>query len=254
MVRNKKPGDGNPDGQSGHPALPILGAIATSILVGVVLAVAACGGGGGSKKGDEPVVDFHAGLANTTDMPTPEATIDLARPTVVANTNPNLTKLSDADRIVIAKFNIDAPLKLKPVGSDGQMPDPDDADSVVLYDFSSWPGLGGGPGVGGNAVLAGHVDSGKKPCHNGTVKPPCEAVFWDVNKLKTGDQVEVKVGGQSFMYQVKANQAVPANSSDWEKIVSSTADETITLITCGGQFSNGEYNNRQVITAVRMKA
>ena len=75
-------------------------------------------------------------------------------------------------------------------------------------------------------------------------------MFWDVNKLKTGDQIEVKVSGQSYMYQVKANQAVPADSSDWQKIVSSTADETITLITCGGTFSNGEYNNRQVITAV----
>ena len=66
--------------------------------------------------------------------------------------------------------------------------------------------------------------------------------------------VDVKVGGTDFQYQVKTNQAVPAKSSDWEKIVTSTADETITLITCGGSFSNGEYNNRQVITAVRMKA
>ena len=162
------PGEQKPGGQSGHPALPVFGAITTAILVGIVLAVAACGGGG--KKGNEPVVDFHAGLANTTDAPTPEATIDLERPTVVADTNPNLTKLGDTDRLVISKFNIDAPLKLKAVGSDGQMPDPDDADSVVLYDFSAWPGLGGGPGVGGNAVLAGHVDSGHKPCHNGARK------------------------------------------------------------------------------------
>jgi LPXTG-site transpeptidase (sortase) family protein len=240
----------------GHPALPALGAIATAILVGLVLAVAACGGGGGGDKkaSGQPTADFHAGLANSTEIPTPEATIDLTRPTVVPQTNPNLTKLSGNDRIIISKFGIDAPLNLKTVGSDGQMPDPDTADDVVLYDFSAWPGLGGGPGTGGNAVLAGHVDSGRKACKNGTVKPPCQAVFWDVNKLKTGDEIEIKVNGQSFKYSVKANQAVSATTGPWEQIVSSTAEETITLITCGGTFSNGEYNNRQVVTAVRLKA
>ena len=152
----------------------------------MVLVVAACGGGGSKKSSTEPVVDFHAGLANTTDVPVPEATIDLTRPTVVANTNPNLTKVSDGDRLQIAKFNIDAPLVLKTVGSDGQMPDPDDADSVVLYDFSAWPGLGGRPAPAATRPR-GPRRSGKKPCHNGTVKPPCEAVFWDVNKLKVGE-------------------------------------------------------------------
>ena len=249
MVQNKKPGDVNPGRQSGRPALPIIGAAATAIVIGLVLAIA-CGGGGGGKK-DEG--GLHAGLAADATPPVAEATIDLARPTVVPTINPNLTKLGDSDRLVISRFGIDAPLKLKTVGSDGQMPDPDNPDDVVLYDFSAYEGLGGGPGTGGNAVMAGHVDSGRKNCKNGTVKPPCQAVFWDVNKLKTGDEIEVKVGGESYKYTVKGNQAVSASSGPWEQIVASTAEETITLITCGGTFSNGEYNNRQVVTAVRVR-
>jgi LPXTG-site transpeptidase (sortase) family protein len=253
MVQNKMPGSNDAgDRVIRRPALPILGALGTALIVGLILAVA-CGGGGGDKKsnaGDKP----GAGLASASEQPTPEATIDLARPTVVPTGNPNISKLDAADRIVISKFGIDAPLTLKAVGSDGQMPDPETADDVAYYDFSAWPGLGGGPGKGGNSVFAGHVDSGRKACKNGTVKPPCQAVFWDANKLKTGDEVEVKIGGQSFKYTVTGNQAVPATSPDWDKIVSSTAEETITLITCGGTFSNGEYNNRQVVTAVRLKA
>jgi LPXTG-site transpeptidase (sortase) family protein len=248
MVQNKTPGDNQSGNRvSGRPALPVLGAIGTALIVGLILAVAC--GGGGDKKDDGG--DFHAGLASSTEQPTPEATIDLARPTVVPTVNPNLTKLDASDRLVITKFGIDAPLTLKTVGSDGQMPDPETPDDVAYYDFSAFEGLGGGPGKGGNAVFAGHVDSGRKACKNGSVKPPCQAVFWDVNKLKTGDEIEVKVGGQSYKYEVKGNQAVPATSDQWDKIVASTAEETITLITCGGTFSNGEYNNRQVVTAVR---
>jgi LPXTG-site transpeptidase (sortase) family protein len=228
----------------------LIGAIAATLLIGLSLAIAC---GGGDKKGDgDGGDDFHAGLASSTEEPTPEATIDLARPTVVPTANPNISSLGNGDRLIITKFGVDAPLTLKKVGTDGQMPDPETPDDVAYYDFTDWPGLGGGPGKGGNSVFAGHVDSGRKACKNGSVRPPCQAVFWDVNKLRTGDEIEVRVNGESFKYSVRANQAVPAATGPWEQIVSSTAEETITLITCGGTFSNGEYSNRQVVTAVRI--
>jgi LPXTG-site transpeptidase (sortase) family protein len=228
----------------------LIGAIAATLLIGLSLAIAC---GGGNEKGDDgDGGDFHAGLASSTEEPTPEATIDLARPTVVPTANPNISSLGNGDRLIITKFGVDAPLTLKKVGTDGQMPDPETPDDVAYYDFTDWPGLGGGPGKGGNSVFAGHVDSGRKACKNGSVRPPCQAVFWDVNTLRTGDEIEVRVNGESFKYSVRANQAVPAATGPWEQIVSSTAEETITLITCGGTFSNGEYSNRQVVTAVRI--
>src|SRR3989304_2842744 len=62
-------------------------------------------------------------------------------------------------RIVIAKIGVDAPLTYKPVvpdpnGGTTYPPNPDGADDVAYYDFSAYPGLGGGPGIGGNSVFA----------------------------------------------------------------------------------------------------
>jgi len=253
MVQKRMPASDGPGGLfSGRPALPIIGALAAALLIGVVLvAGAACGGGGGGDSKGSADDPFHAGLASSTEVAV-EATVVL-QPTAVPTTNVNLTKLGPNDRMVISRFGVDAPLSYKAVGTDGQMPDPETPDDVAYYDFTAWPGLGGGPGLGGNSIFAGHVDSGRKACKNGSVKPPCQAVFWEAKNLKADDEIELKVDGQSYKYKVKTNQSVPANSSEWDKIVAATAEETITLITCGGTFSNGEYNNRQVVTAVRMR-
>ena len=78
------------------------------------------------------------------------------------------------------------------------MANPDGPDDVAYYNFSAWPGKGGAPGLGGNAVFAGHVDSGTKACNNGAVPPPCQAVFWDISALRLGDEVQVHVDGVIF--------------------------------------------------------
>jgi LPXTG-site transpeptidase (sortase) family protein len=100
------------------------------------------------------------------------------------------------------------------------------------------------------------VDSGQKACKNGTVPPPCQAVLWDLNDLNLGDEIELHVGGQVFKYKVTSNQPVSATLNDgtWDRIVTSTATESITIITCGGDFNREtrEYTNRQVVTAERI--
>jgi LPXTG-site transpeptidase (sortase) family protein len=108
--------------------------------------------------------------------------------------------------------------------------------------------------MGGNAVFAGHVDSGFKPCHNGTVKPPCEAVLWDLNKLANGDEIDVTVSGVTYQYSVASNQPVSDEGGDWASILASTPQEQITIITCGGDFNpqTHNYDKRQVVTAVRL--
>jgi LPXTG-site transpeptidase (sortase) family protein len=252
MVEDNTPGDDETPGSPapGRVPLPLIGALGGAVLIGVLLiAVAFSSGGGDDGGGSEDDHDF-AGLA--TFVPTIEATIDLARPTVVANNNP--TSVGADDRLVISKFGIEAPLTLKTVGLDGVMPAPNGPDDVVIYDFSAWPGKGGAPGKGGNIIVSGHVDSGQKACKNGSVQPPCEAVFWDISRLRVGDEVEVKLGSDTHRYRVTSNQPVPAVSPLWDQIVSSTAQESITLITCGGDFNREtrEYNSRQVVTAVRI--
>ncbi|HLF79959.1 MAG TPA: class F sortase [Dehalococcoidia bacterium] len=222
------------------------------VLGALALSVGACGGGSKTKSSGPSLAPAESGGLAASATPVTEGAADLtARPT--AAVAENLTSIGSGDRFVISKFGVDAPLTYRKVGKDGQMPNPDGPDDVAYYDFTDWPGLGGGPGKGGNAVFAGHVDSGQKACKNGTVKPPCQAVLWDLNGLKVGDEIEVRVSGQSFKYRVMSNQPVPAATGPWDQIVSATAQESLTIITCGGDFNREtrEYNNRQVVVAVR---
>jgi LPXTG-site transpeptidase (sortase) family protein len=255
MVQNDNPGGESPGGPfAGKPPLALIGAVVAVIAIGVVLAVVAFGGGGGGGSDNDDNDGTSAesgGLADDIPEPTVEATIDLNRPTATAQ---HLESVGEGDRLVISKFNVNAPLSFKTVGLDGQMPNPNGPDDVVYYNFSAWPGKGGAPGKGGNTVLSGHVDSGLKACKNGTVPPPCEAVFWDINRLRIGDEIEVHLSGVIHRYRVTSNQPVPAATGPWDQIVSATVEETITLITCGGDFNREtrEYNNRQVVTATRI--
>src|SRR5690606_8867208 len=139
----------------------------------------------------------------------------------------NLTSVGAGDRLVMAKYGIDAPLSYKTVGANGVMPNPNGPDDVAYYNFSAWPGKGGAPGEGGNTVLAGHVDSGREPCKNGTVPPPCQAVFWDIGKFAIGDEIELHVGGAVYRYRVTSNESVHAQTGPWDQIVAATARESI---------------------------
>jgi len=223
----------------------ILGAI---VLVLVIIGVVALTTRGAREQSQPPPfaeADFP------TAMPEPAAEPPPPPPPPVYQ-DPNLAEIPADSRIIISKIGVNAPLTLKTVAQNGVMPDPDNPDDIAYYNFSAHPGFGGGPGRGGNSVFAGHVDSGFKPCKNGTVKAPCIAVLYSLKTLKTGDEIEVRVAGQSYMYQVTSNEAIDAHSGAWDKIVASTAQESVTIITCGGTFKAGEYNNRQVVTAVRV--
>ena len=39
-------------------------------------------------------------------------------------------------------------------------------------------------------------------CKNGSVPPPCQAVFWDINGLRNGDEIEIHLGGTVNRYRV----------------------------------------------------
>jgi LPXTG-site transpeptidase (sortase) family protein len=207
-------------------------------LAAVLTLTVACGSGG----------------SNSTAEPPTEEPPDSSQAPPQAQ---HLTSVGPADRFVVPKFAIDAPLTYRRVEAEGprtgEMPNPDGPDDVAYYDFSGFEGLGGGPGLGGNAVFAGHVDSGHKACKNGRVPPPCTAVLWDISELKPGDVIEIHVSGTVHKYAVKSNTPVSARS-DFSPIVASTATESITVITCGGDFNRatGEYDDRQVVTAERV--
>lgn len=248
---------GSSPSMGNKPPLKLIGAGIIVVAVGILLAVVAFSGGGGSDRtsvGPTPrPTSESGGLLSGTPLPSPEATVDLSRPTAVA-AGSHLSAVGAGDKLVLPKLGISGNLSIKTVGADGVMPDPSTPDEIAYYDFSSWQGLGGAPGrgPGNNAVFSGHVDSGTKPCSNGAVPPPCTAVFWELRNIKIGDEVEIYLGRDVYRYRVTANQHFIADEAPWDKIVSATTQETITIITCAGSFSSGEYDSRTVVTGVRI--
>jgi hypothetical protein len=140
----------------------------------------------------------------------------------------------------VDSVGIDAPIELGAI-VDGVMLDPSGPWVVSWYD-----GLGK-IGQGGNVVMAGHVDYY-------TVGP---AVFWDVRALVPGDIIRV-VGenGENFEYAVEWMQQYNVLTDltpqvIQTEIVGDTGQESLTLITCGGDFdpTTATYNQRWVLRA-----
>jgi sortase (surface protein transpeptidase) len=139
-------------------------------------------------------------------------------------------------RLIIPAIGLNTTVTGMDVGASGQMPDPNGYFNAVLYNFPSHPGMGGQ-----NKVLAGHVDCAR--CHNGGSGT---AVFWSVRNLTSGASAQyVNPDGSITNYTVVASYAV-SPQTDWSSIVASSAAD-MTLITCTGTFSGGEYNNRHVV-------
>ena len=218
----------------------------------IVASAAACGSGKSTSSGQPGTQTASA----ATVSPTPGENAGLKTPIAVSPGD----ELTQADlaargagtpgrgdfqgvRLLIPSVGIDAPLSLKVVGTDGQMPNPNGPTDVAYYDFSAWPNLGGAPGKGGNIVVAGHVDYIRYG----------PAVFWRLHEIGVGDVVTIKMkDGTESSYKIEFNKHIVVGSADWTGIVAATADESITLITCGGQFEAGHYNSRQIVWGRRV--
>lgn len=159
------------------------------------------------------------------------------------------------DRIIIPKIGVDAPISFKKVGKDGQMPMPNTPDDIAYYDFSLFPNLGGRISEPGNAIFSGHVDSGFDYCDFGKTPPPCDAVLWNLDKLMPLDKIEIKYKGKSLLYAVVSNKQINLLVSSWKKVLKSTKTETVTIITCAGEFNEEKisYDARQVVKARRVE-
>jgi len=79
------------------------------------------------------------------------------------------------------------------------------------------------------------------------------AVFWRLHELAIGDTVTIRqADGAEVSYTIEFNKVLELDGADWSAIVSATADESITIITCGGEFEAGHYNNRQIVWGRRV--
>lgn len=156
-------------------------------------------------------------------------------------------------RMRIPSLKIDAPLSTRPVPEGGQMPNPYGPDDIAYYDFSAMRGYGGFPGAGGNAVFAGHVDEAAHLDYAGLdyLGP---GVFFNLRNIDRGDIIEIDVGNGPVRYKVRWVREVELEDGDWRNILGSNVSiDSITLITCGGNFSTASrsYTSRTVVRAER---
>jgi LPXTG-site transpeptidase (sortase) family protein len=154
-------------------------------------------------------------------------------------------------RLKIPSQNVNATVVARVVGPDGHMPNPAGPAEAVWYDLSAW-GLGGAPGGGGNAVFSAHVDfADVVPFAN--VRYQGVGVFFNLGRLQQGDIVEVEYKGQTLRYAVEWRKQV-AGEGDWNALLAAGSRDSITLITCSGDFdiSTRSYDSRTVVRAVRL--
>lgn len=156
-------------------------------------------------------------------------------------------------RLRIPVLGVDAAVGQRYV--DQKMPNPTGPGDVVWYDFSEWDGLGGVPGGGRNAVFSGHVDYNHSiPWAEANYRG--EGVFFDLRLLSPGDVIEVEVGGKTMQYTVKWTRQIAADGpdSDWLPVLTGDVPvDSITLITCGGEFdvATKSYRDRFIVRAER---
>ena len=141
------------------------------------------------------------------------------------------------ERFRIGRIDVDAPVIVMNIDANGYMEAPSGPEPVAWYDFTAKPGQGNG-----NAVLSGHLDyRGHGP-----------AVFWDLEKLEPGDEIEIELAdGTRLHYAVTGSETYAVTSIDMEEVLAETSDETVTLITCAGDFVNGDYTHRLVVRGER---
>lgn len=152
--------------------------------------------------------------------------------------NQDAVLLAAPARLRIDRLSVDADLVTLGIDVEtGNMAAPDGPDLIGWYDFTGRPGAGSG-----NAVFAGHRDwSGQGP-----------AIFADLEQLESGDVVDIELTeGSLVRYRVMAAETYPVGELDMREILAQTDEETITLITCAGEFLDADYTERHIVRAVR---
>lgn len=150
---------------------------------------------------------------------TPIAPTSTAIPPTATPVPPTPTPVPRAGlpvRLKIPRIKVDADVEHVGLAPDGAM------DVPKNYSNTAWYQLGPRPGEAGNAAIAGHVDS-----------KTGKAVFWDLAKLKPGDEIFV-VGddGVERKFAVTAVESYKRADAPLDLIFGPTTARHLNLITC----------------------
>jgi sortase (surface protein transpeptidase) len=160
------------------------------------------------------------------------------------------TKIKESAPARAAGF-VPVELQVDSIGLDAPIEQGSIVDGVMLDPSGPWVVTWyyqlGKVGQGGNVVMAGHVDYWDTG----------PAIFWSVPSLQPGDIVRV-IGenGEIVEYAIEWTQLFNVQTDLTPEVIATqvvgdTGQESLTLITCGGEFdaAAGEYLHRYVIRA-----
>lgn len=105
----------------------------------------------------------------------------------------------------------------------------------------AWYEPGPRPGMPGNAVMAGHLDTKLTP----------EAVFYNLDKLKSGDEVDITASdGTTIKFKVSEIRTYPYDASTGD-IFTTGGPARIALVTCTGTWLKDKkvYSERLIVFA-----
>ena len=132
--------------------------------------------------------------------------------------------------IRIGDLELDNSVRAVGIEDDGELEVPDETE-VGWYQYGSAPGL---PGA---TVLAAHVS------WNRTIGP-----FHQLGNLEPGARVDVVADdGSTRVYEVVERAVYDKDSLPIDRIWTTTGDETLVLITCGGSYNSNIRRYRQNI-------
>lgn len=144
--------------------------------------------------------------------------------------------LSKPLRLNIPAISVDAHVQHVGISRKGNMAVPSNYTDVGWYRYGSIPG------EQGSAVIAGHVDNGFGKA----------GVFFDLNKLKIGDDIYVSgENGERLHFKVINKQTYHYNEVPTEMVFNDNYSFRLNLITCDGNWLPAEkvYDSRLVVFA-----
>lgn len=171
----------------------------------------------------QPVADAQGGHAGHGGMPSASPTTSTAQspsPAGAAYVTPRgpLLERSRPTEVSIPRLGVSAPiidLSLKP---DRRMEVPSNGTDAGWFTSSPTPG------ELGPAIIAAHVTHRSRP-----------AVFFDLSRMRTGDQIEVaREDGTTATFSVTGVGQYPKQKFPSEKVYGSVDHAALRLITCGG--------------------
>jgi LPXTG-site transpeptidase (sortase) family protein len=136
-------------------------------------------------------------------------------------------------RIRIPAIAVDAAVVDLGLNQDGTLEVPTD------FDVTGWYTGRSVPGDIGPSVVVGHVDS-----HTGP------AVFIELNRLEVGDLVQIdRSDGLVAWFQIRELTQVDKDEFPTQQVYGDTAEPTLRLITCGGNFDRSARSYRDNLIA-----